>query len=535
MAALGLTALLSGGSVAFAQETQPEQPILTGWVQDEKTQEWSYYLEDGTAVKASWKKIGEYFFYFDRNGNMVHDDWIDGFYLRASGVMVTNGWIQGKESKQWYYFDEEGNYLRDRWKTIQGKDYYFLSSGKMAEKTWIGDYYLNADGTMAVNQWVWDEANRVWYYTLEDGRYARESWVQIEDQWYHFRKGGLMDRNLWLGDYYLNADGAMAVDQWVWDETLQSWYYTLADGRYARASWLNINDAWYHFQTYGQMDRDTWIGDYYVAGDGKMAAAQWIWSVPDSDWFYVDENGRYYSEKWLPDNEKYYYFERYGNMARNRWIGDYYVADDGVMATSQTIGGRYFVDETGRYRKSAYIWTPFYSQIPDAVSGCEAYSLTQGLHAIGKATHVTPFTMTTYVPQSPNGDPRNGFAGSQYSVYSLGGLVSTIYPAPLTPLAQYYAPNSEDTTGYSVDQLKAELVKGNTVVVWATSGYFADPYMVHQWFGWEPTNPHVMTLHGFDDDTMYISDPTYGHYTVSLSRFSYVYNTRGKMSITLRK
>jgi len=83
------------------------------------------------------------------------------------------------------YFDENGIILEDRWLEYDGKWYYFNIYGYGAENCWIQDhakgddlqddetqppskwYYMQSDGTMATSKWI--EWNDEWYYVGEDG------------------------------------------------------------------------------------------------------------------------------------------------------------------------------------------------------------------------------------------------------------------------------------------------------------------------------------------------------------------------------
>ena len=42
----------------------------------------------------------------------------------------------------WYYFNKAGHMVKDQWIG----DYYFGLDGKMATNTWVGNYHVGADG-----------------------------------------------------------------------------------------------------------------------------------------------------------------------------------------------------------------------------------------------------------------------------------------------------------------------------------------------------------------------------------------------------
>ena len=56
------------------------------------------------------------------------------------------------------------------------------------------------------------------------------------------------------------------------------------------------------------------------------------WAQESSKWYYYDSSGALQK----------------GALQKDAWVGDYYVGSDGVMATNKWIGDRY-VDATGKY------------------------------------------------------------------------------------------------------------------------------------------------------------------------------------------
>ena len=53
---------------------------------------------------------------------------------------------------------------------------------------------------------------------------------------------------------------------------------------------------------------------------------------------------------WQKIGEDYYYFTSGGKKVTGKWVGNYYLIEDGVMATKQWVDqGRYYVDESGKW------------------------------------------------------------------------------------------------------------------------------------------------------------------------------------------
>ena len=123
----------------------------------------------------------------------------------------------------------------------------------------------------------------------------------------------------------------------------------------------------------GRMAANTWIGNYYVGGDGcwipGYGAAQWIadnhgwwyrhsdggytrngWEQIDGQWYLFDGSG-YMLTGWQNVGGTWYYLHGNGVMAANQWIGSYYVNGSGAMMTNTWTPDGYWVNESG-------VWTP---------------------------------------------------------------------------------------------------------------------------------------------------------------------------------
>lgn len=66
--------------------------MQVGWVYqtpdgDARHYAWHYYGPDG-AMLFGWQRIGRDWYYLGPTGEMVHDAWVDGYYLSSSGAMA---------------------------------------------------------------------------------------------------------------------------------------------------------------------------------------------------------------------------------------------------------------------------------------------------------------------------------------------------------------------------------------------------------------------------------------------------------------
>ena len=103
--------------------TETPDPEKDGWI---KTDEgWKYY-ENGQKV-TGWKAVSEKWYYFNENG-----------------IMET-GWAS--VSGHWYYLNADGS-MATGWVSVGGHWYYLNTDGTMASNQWIDGWYVDASGKM---------------------------------------------------------------------------------------------------------------------------------------------------------------------------------------------------------------------------------------------------------------------------------------------------------------------------------------------------------------------------------------------------
>lgn len=169
-----------------------------------------------TSSKKGWQKIGGYWYYYSSSGRLQKGMILykgNYYFCRTDGRMVT-GWYQNPRTKYWYYFNSSG-VMAKGWKTIGNKKYYFYSSGKMAASKWLkykeGWYYVGSDGAQYRSKWLKQDGK--WYYLGKYGKMVT-GWCSINGKKYYFYSSGVMAVSTWIGNYYVGADGAMAPSNW---------------------------------------------------------------------------------------------------------------------------------------------------------------------------------------------------------------------------------------------------------------------------------------------------------------------------------
>ena len=134
---------VADGTVTPEPEKPQPEPEKDGWI---KTDEgWKYY-ENGQKV-TGWKAVSEKWYYFNENGIMetgwasVSGHW---YYLNADGSMAT-GWVS--VGGHWYYLNTDGT-MATGWASVGGHWYYLNEDGTMASNQWIDGWYVDASGKM---------------------------------------------------------------------------------------------------------------------------------------------------------------------------------------------------------------------------------------------------------------------------------------------------------------------------------------------------------------------------------------------------
>ena len=354
-----------------------------------------YYFNDIGYMVTGWQQINGNWYFFEDSGAMKKNAWEGDYWLQEDGIMATSRWVDNdkyyvgpdgkwienygkprwiKDGTGWWYDNGDGTYPKSEIKTIDSKDYYFNDAGYMVTgwQQINGDwYYFDESGAMMKNAWIDNHK----YYVGPDGKwiedYSKPHWVKDEKGWWYDNGDGTYPRSTFRTidgiDYYFKMDGYMAI------------------------GWQQINGSWYFFEDSGAMKKNAWEGDYWLKEDGVMAYSSWVdngkyyvgpdgrwiedygkprWIKDDIGWWYDNADGTYPKSEfrnidgvdyyfndagymvtgWQQINGSWYFFEDSGAMKKNAWEGDYWLKEDGVMATSSWVdNGKYYVGPDGKW------------------------------------------------------------------------------------------------------------------------------------------------------------------------------------------
>ena len=118
--------------------------MATGWVS--VGGHW-YYLNSSGAMETGWVSVGGHWYYLNADGSMA-TGWVSvgghWYYLNTDGTMVT-GWVS--VGGHWYYLNTDGT-MATGWASVGGHWYYLNEDGTMASNQWIDGWYVDASGKM---------------------------------------------------------------------------------------------------------------------------------------------------------------------------------------------------------------------------------------------------------------------------------------------------------------------------------------------------------------------------------------------------
>jgi len=238
-------------------------------------------------------------------GYMVGLKKIDGktYYFNKQGYMIT-GWFQTGGRR--FYFDPKTGAMKTGRVAIGGKPYYFNPSNGVLQKGWFQA-----------------STSKLWYYSDENG---------------------VLQKNKWIDGYYVDSTGKRA-----------SGFVTIGQNRYffvngkKQTGWFSYKGKKYYANGHGILQKDRWMGRFYVKSDSSMALG-WT-KIGSKKYYFNPSNGVIVKNSFVTTNGNRFCTDSKGAMIASKWIHNtYYAMNNGVIATGwRTVGGEryYFHSSTG--------------------------------------------------------------------------------------------------------------------------------------------------------------------------------------------
>ena len=254
----------------------------------------TYYFTSNGYAKTGWLSVNNNWYFFKNSGCMITSNWVGFYYMDSDGKMKTNSF-----TPDGYYVGNDGAYYRNRWVKVENKYYYTNSAGLIVKNAWIGAYYLGSDGVMMINSFTPDG-----YYVGADGAYLRNQKIEVDGKEYYLNAAGKVAKNQWVGDYFIDVNGNVVKNHWAGN------YWCGADGRYVKSSW--VDDGRYYVGPNGVYVTNQWIGDYYLNGAGLVTKNAWVGN------YWCGSVGKYVKSSWVDNNQ--YYVGANGVYVPGRWV-----------------------------------------------------------------------------------------------------------------------------------------------------------------------------------------------------------------------
>ncbi len=325
--------------------------------------------QTNTAKAQSWEEYEGKWYYKQDDGEYAKNTWIDGYYINQEGTMQTNAW-----TPDGYYVGEDGKWeenIKTGWNKNQNGKWTYIDpeTKSIIKNSWIGNYYVGENGIMQTNAWTpdgyyvdengqweankqtgWQQEGNNYYYIKENGekitneiielggslfcfdengKMKEEEWIKIpNNKWAYAKKGGYLAREEWIGNYYIGKNGITLKNTWT------------PDGYYVgeRGEWeANKKQGW----------NTTTEGKYYYIDAKGDKVKNGIKEI-EGNLFYFDEEGTLLENQWKKiDQTHWIYAKEGGYLARNEWLGNYYVGENGATLTNTWSKDGYYLGETG--------------------------------------------------------------------------------------------------------------------------------------------------------------------------------------------
>lgn len=267
-----------------------------------------------------WQTIRGQEYYFNSRGLLLYNRWIgEEYYVDDNGRKV-KGWL--KLGNEQYYMDEITGKMTIGFVTVDGETYYFDKEGLMVQNAWVDGCWLDENGVMARDTWVdayyvgengkrtgtkrspglFSDGEDTYY--LDSSYQPITGWVLTGGTYYYFDElSGVLRKNLWVGDYYVGEDGKRVTGKLL---TVNEETYYFDEAGLPVTGLFFLNDTGYFFDKKGVAQTgfvEMGGGKYYFdPSSKKMTVNQ---EIPIKGVRYLfDGNGRLIKETKVAANAK---------------------------------------------------------------------------------------------------------------------------------------------------------------------------------------------------------------------------------------
>ena len=115
----------------------------------------------------------------------------------------------------------------------------------------------------------------------------------------------------------------------------------------AAQGWVKTGNTWYFYNQNGTLARNAWVGNYWLGADGRMATSSWV----DNGRYYVGANGVW--DKTVKKQEA-----PKPEVKKQGWVKEgstWYYFENGTLARNKWISSTYWVGADGKMATSSWI------------------------------------------------------------------------------------------------------------------------------------------------------------------------------------
>ncbi len=189
-------------------------------------------------------------------------------------------------------------------------------------------------------------------YKLTSGKYAKSMWLLADGKVYRLKSNGYVRRG-WFkfkGKYYYSDKNTGSLQYSKFVTVNNKTYYLKNDGTRASKIWVKLGGKYYYFNASGVLQKNKMFSvgkNYYYASASGVRLQSGFMTISGKT-YYFNASGIRVQGKWTKIGGKYYFFaSKTGVMARNTWVGDYYVGSDGARLTNCKVGA-FTLDSNGK-------------------------------------------------------------------------------------------------------------------------------------------------------------------------------------------